>query len=220
MEIFLIINWFSRHSSFALLLIVFVSLGVGGCVTYQDNTAANPYAEVQQKLVESAHWAKGRTDVSCRGRRFAMDCSGVVSAIYWQAGIDLQSCYPRYTGNGVARIYRWMEDEQLLYRPDRPVPGDVLFWDNSYDKNGNGRADDILTHIGMVVHVDDEGLVTYVHYDYLSGIIFARMFPPDPSDRSRNSGMRIKSLGPAPGGKMTAGDLYRSAGQGWKLPRQ
>lgn len=171
----------------------------------------------QAALVDAAHWAEGRSDIANNGRQFNMDCSGVISALYWQAGIDLQSCYPRYTGNGVARIYQWMEDEKLLYRPDAPSPGDILFWDNSYDKNGNGIADDELTHIGMAVSVDEEGLVRYIHFDYISGIIFAQMYPPDPSDRSRNSGMRIQSLGPTPEGGITSGDLYRTAARGWEL---
>ena len=180
--------------------------------------AAGDLSEKQLKLVEAAYWARGRNNLSNNGKSFLMDCSGVVSALYWYAGIDLQSCYPAYTGSGVTRIYRWLDDEELLYRPDEPAPGDLVFWDNSYDKNGNGLADDELTHVGMVVGVDEKGLVTYVHHDYISGVIFASMYPPDPSDSTRNSGMRIQSLGPTPDGGMTSGDLYRRAGRGWQLP--
>jgi hypothetical protein len=72
--------------------------------------------------------------------------------------------------------------------------------------------------VGMVVSVGSQGDVVYVHHDYLSGVIFAGMYPPDPSDRTRNSGMRMKSLGPTPDGKSTSGDLYRKAGRGWELP--
>ncbi len=188
--------------------------------TSTGRESANPagLTPTQEKLVEAAYWAKGRGNLSNHGKQFAMDCSGVVSALYWYAGIDLQSCYPAFTGNGVTRIYRWLEEDNLLYRPDEPAPGDIIFWDNSYDKNGNGIADDKLTHIGMVVNVDGNGLVTYVHHDYLSGVIFANMYPPDPSNRSLNSGMRIQSLGPTPDGGMTAGDLYKNAGRGWELP--
>jgi len=172
---------------------------------------------MQINLVNAAYWAEGRDDVSCNNRSFPMDCSGVVSAIYWKAGIDLQAAYPLYTGSGVTRIYRYLEDKNLLYRPDEPAPGDIIFWDNSYDKNGNGLADDELTHIGMVVEISPEGDVTYIHHDYISGIIFARMYPPDPSDKTRNNGMRMQSLGPTPDGKTTAGELYRKAGRGWEL---
>ena len=86
-----------------------------------------------------------------------------------------------------------------------------------YDKNGNGAADDELTHIGMVVEVSSEGDVTYIHHDYIGGIILARMYPPEPGNTDRNSGMRIRSLGPTPDGGMTSGDLYRKAGRGWEL---
>lgn len=176
--------------------------------------------DTQAALVEAAHWAVGRGDLSNNGRRFRMDCNGVVSALYWRAGLDLQSAYPRYTGNGTARIHAWMADEALLYRPDEPAPGDLIFWDNSYDVNGNGAADDELTHIGMAVSVDDDGVVTYVHQDYISGVVFARMYPPEPSDRSRNSGMRMQSLGPTPEGGITSGELYREAGSAWRIPER
>jgi len=172
---------------------------------------------MQDRLVEAAYWARGRNDVSCNNRSFALDCSGVISAVYWKAGIDLQKAYPLYTGSGVTRIYRYLEDKKLLYRPDAPAPGDIIFWDNSYDKNGNGLADDELTHIGMVVELSPEGDVTYIHHDYISGVIFAHMYPPDPSDKTRNNGMRMQSLGPTPDGKTTAGELYRKAGRGWEL---
>lgn len=176
--------------------------------------------DIQAALVEAAHWAVGRDDLSNNGRRFRMDCSGVVSALYWRAGLDLQSAYPRYTGSGTVRIHAWMADEALLYRPDEPAPGDLIFWDNSYDGNGSGSADDELTHIGMAVSVDDDGVVTYVHQDYISGVVFARMYPPEPSDPSRNSGMRMRSLGPTPEGGITSGDLYREAGSAWRIAQR
>lgn len=189
-----------------------------GTDAVEENRAVNSNLDnVQIRLVDAAYWARGRNNVSCDGRKFSMDCSGVVSAVYWKAGIDLQVAYPLYTGNGVTRIYRYLEDEKLLYKPDNPAPGDIIFWDNSYDKNDNGKADDELTHIGMVVSVSSDGDVTYIHHDYMSGVIFANMYPPDPSDRSRNSGMRMQSLGPTPDGKSTSGDLYRKAGRGWEL---
>jgi hypothetical protein len=210
-----------------ILITVLTALLTIGCATGNDNQGnlRGGYEQIadaelhpmQLRLVEAAHWAEGRNDVSCDGRSFAMDCSGVVSAVYWKAGIDLQAAYPLYTGNGVTRIYRYLDDKRLLYRPDEPAPGDIIFWDNSYDKNDNGRADDDLTHLGMVVSVSPSGDVTYIHHDYISGVIFANMYPPDPSDRSRNSGMRMQSLGPTPDGKTTSGDLYRKAGRGWEL---
>lgn len=183
-------------------------------IRISENDGLEP---IQRQLVDAANWAEGRTNISHGGRRFSLDCSGVVSAVYWKAGIDLQAAYPLYSGNGVTRIYRYLDDKKLLYRPDEPAPGDIIFWDNSYDKNGNGLADDELTHVGMVVAVSPAGDVTYIHHDYISGIIFADMYPPEPSDPERNSGMRMQSLGPTPDGRKTSGELYRNAGRGWEL---
>jgi len=43
---------------------------------------------------------------------------------------------------------------------------DIIFWDNSYDKNNNGLADDELTHIGMVVEVSPAGDIIYIPRSY------------------------------------------------------
>ena len=37
---------------------------------------------------------------------------------------------------------------------NNPKPGDVVFFDNTYDRNKNKRLDDSLTHIAIVVSVD------------------------------------------------------------------
>lgn len=198
------------------LCMTFAVLAVS-CTTADFSSPGSPaLTSAQLRLISAAGWALGRSDLSCDGRDFLMDCSGVVSAVYWKAGIDLQAAYPYYEGNGVSRIYQYLEERELLYRPDRPAPGDLIFWDDSYDRNGNGLADDELTHIGMVVEIAENGEVIYIHHDYISGVILARMYPPDASDKTRNSPMRIQSLGPTPEGFTTSGELYRAAGRGWE----
>ena len=165
-----------------------------------------------------AAWAEGRTNLTVNGRSFNLDCTGVVLAVYWYAGIDLQAAFPRYAGNGVTRLYRYMADLDALYRPDIPAPGDIVFWDNSYDKNQNGRVDDDLTHCGMVVSTGVDGEVVYIHHNYVKGIVTERMNPADPGDPDKNSGMRMKSLGPTPEGEWSAGHLYRKSGRGYEAP--
>jgi len=102
---------------------VIILLMFSACATTVDNNRKiNPVPEqpaeenpvnengltpMQDRLVEAAYWARGRSDVSCNNHKFALDCSGVISAVYWKAGIDLQAAYPLYTGSGVTRIYRY-----------------------------------------------------------------------------------------------------------------
>ncbi len=35
--------------------------------------------------------------------------------------------------------------------------GDLVFFDNTYDRNGDGKFDDRITHVGIVVGFDKEG---------------------------------------------------------------
>ena len=44
---------------------------------------------LRSRLVEGAQSILGRTALNVRGRTFTMDCTGVVLAVYWYAGMDL-----------------------------------------------------------------------------------------------------------------------------------
>ncbi len=125
--------------------------------------------------MEEARRLIGVEKLFVKGKSFSHDCSGTVMAIYWYAGIDLTKNFSRYTGGGTERIYKYLKDEGLLYRTKLPAPGDIIFWDNTYDKNKNGKTDDYLTHMGMVVSVDKTGTIEYIHENYRKGIILARM---------------------------------------------
>ncbi len=178
---------------------------------------------IQAKLVEGAHSIRGRNRLVIGGRRFNADCTGTVLAIYWYAGIDLASPLARYRGNGVTRLYRFLEEEQALYSTRRPKAGDIIFWDNTYDRNKDGQANDYLTHTGMVVAVEDDGTVHYVHHNYRKGVVFARMnlYKPgvytevvDGEQRIINSPMRMR--GSPNFDKWLASQLTRSFGRAWE----
>lgn len=126
-------------------------------------------------VVEGARSLVGRDALIVKGKTFPNDCTGVVRAAYWYAGIDLAKDFSKYTGNGVTRIYRTLEDRNLLYLTDRPLPGDIIFWDNTYDRNEDGEWNDPLTHIGVVVAVSENGQIDYVHANYRKGIIIEYM---------------------------------------------
>ena len=76
------------------------------------------------------------------GTEYRDDCTGAVLAVYAAAGINLGAHFHRYQGNGVARLHRMMRDH----------------------RNGNGRWDDDLTHMGVVVvavAVDRNGTISW-----------------------------------------------------------
>ena len=190
-------------------------------VSTSPSASSNSNTSISQKqkqLVDAANWAKGRNYLTINGHRFKMDCSGVVRAIYFKAGIDLAKDFNKYKGGGTQRIHEILRSKGLIYRPTVPVPGDILFWDNTYDANHNGRSDDTLSHIGMVVSSDKRsGNVVYVHHHEKKGIVFEKMNLLHPNDPDYNAIMRSQRARKLPGNKYLASHLYKDAGKGYLL---
>ena len=66
---------------------------------------------------------------------FKLDCIGTVQAIYYAAGLDIGKDFSKYTGNGVSRVYNSLKSNNGLYEDNYPEIGDIIFWDNTWDKN-------------------------------------------------------------------------------------
>lgn len=173
---------------------------------------------LQEDLADSAYWAEGRENLSIEGRKFNMDCSGVVLAIYYRCGIDLTKNLGRYSGGGVQRLYSYLDEKQLLYNSDYPAQGDLLFWDNTYDKNNDGAKNDELTHVGMVVESDKKGDVVYIHHNYRKGIVMASMNLLDPDNLDRNTPMRARGAEAGHAPKWLSSHLLREAGKAYEIP--
>ena len=181
---------------------------------------------LRDKLVQGAHAVLGRNELLIRGRRFTMDCTGTVLAIYWYAGIDLSKDFPRLRGTGVSRIYQTLQRRDLLYTTAHPLSGDIIFWDNTYDENGYNGWDNPLSHMGMVVSVDPSGTIAYVHYHIRRGITIDYMNLESPNIQSRmengslkvvNSPLRLAVPGRPHPARWLAGQLYRAMGLGYLL---
>lgn len=135
-------------------------------------------------------------------REFRCDCTGVVLASYYKAGIDLMPAFSKEQGNGVARLHGIGERHNLFVPPSHPQPGDVIIWDDTYDRNGDGAWGDEYTHTGVVVHVYPDGQIEYVHHNYRRGVVVAYMNLHDQDTYqvqkgneilTVNSAMRMKS---------------------------
>ncbi|MEM5947103.1 CHAP domain-containing protein [Spirochaetia bacterium 38H-sp] len=184
----------------------------------------SPTTDIQRKLLEEAKKLLGKNTVDVRGRHFNLDCTGVVLGIYYGAGIDLSAEFPNYSGNGVKRLYEILKDRNLLYTTRYPQPGDLIFWDNTYDANGNGRFDDYLTHVGMVMETRPDGTIIYIHHHLRKGIVLEQMNLNDPDTYTIekdgktliiNSPMRRKG-DPRAQGKWLASQLTRDFAQAYK----
>ncbi len=181
---------------------------------------------LREKLVEGANAVLGRKELLIRGRRFTMDCTGTVLAIYWYAGIDLSQDFPTLRGSGVSRIYQTLQRRDLLYTTSRPLSGDIIFWDDTYDEEGSEGRPNPLSHMGMVVSVDGEGTISYIHYHIRRGITIDHMNLESPNVLNRmengslkviNSPLRLAVPGRPHPARWLAGQLYRMMGLGYLL---
>jgi len=61
-------------------------------------------------------------------------------------------------------IYRTFKAQKRVHNRKRPKPGDIAFFHNTHDRNGNGLRDDRFTHIALVESVADDGTVRFLHF--------------------------------------------------------
>jgi cell wall-associated NlpC family hydrolase len=123
--------------------------------------------DLQARLSARAASLVGRTgDFRAGGERFPADCTGFVEAVYQAEGVPLRALLQRAAPDerhGVEAAWRAMRAYgAILPSGDWPAPGDLVFWRNTYDRDRNGRADDGLTHVGVVLYVVD-GNVVFAH---------------------------------------------------------
>lgn len=114
-------------------------------------------------IVESAARLVGARTIASQGKRIAYDCAGVTRAIFLEHGIDLYrgvSNDPK--GNGVRLIHNHVRQHGTFHRGPNVSPGDLVFFDNTWDFNGDGKLNDPLTHVGVVERLESDGTVVFI----------------------------------------------------------
>ncbi len=116
------------------------------------------FAETTRNLMVHPRYHFGKTS-------FRKDCSGFVFSALRSAGVKVSSYLPKRNPGegGVSLLYRLAKERGLLHKHKVPDIGDLVFFDNTHDRNGNGKMDDPLTHVGIVEKVDPDGTVTFIH---------------------------------------------------------
>lgn len=198
-----------------IVSIALVSMLLSSCVSsnsflYDKNSNLTL---TQQKIVDAALYSceigYGKK-LNFKGKKFNNDCSGLIYGIFWASDIDLQSKIMKETGNGVARLYKVMDKNDLIHKRKLPSPGDLIFWSNTYGRWGSKP----LSHIGVVVSVEKDGSIEFVHNNtYLGAIRKESMNLYRPHETMPvNHYMRYDSTY-----KKTAAELFDSFGMAWKL---
>ena len=126
-----------------------------------------------KQVAKAAERYLGASRLVCNGTAYRYDCSGLVMAAHARAGLPVD-------GN-TAALYDQSRSQNALHKRKTPHLGDLAFFDNTHDRNGNGRLDDRLTHIAVVTAVGDDGTITMVHKSG-NGVVTLTMNLRSPSE--------------------------------------
>jgi hypothetical protein len=115
-------------------------------------------------VVNAASQSVGMQSIpSLNGKRFTQDCIGYVRYIYYRAGLDITRAYS-IGERGVDSLYYGLMEYGFVYTNIIANPGDLVFFNNTYDANRNGLWDDPLTHVGIIESIGEYNTMTYIHY--------------------------------------------------------
>lgn len=127
------------------------------------------------------------------------DCTGLVAAITADAG--------RKVDGSVRDLWSKAQAEGRLQR-DASV-GDVVFFDDTWDKDGDGKHDDPLTHVAVITGIESDGTIVMVHRGTSSGIAELRMNLDHRDEHSANGEIVNSYLAmPGWGDERLAGELF------------
>jgi hypothetical protein len=133
------------------------------------------------------------------GKQGGDDCTALVRAVFKRVDVDvLADAAPE--DNGVTAIYRFAQGRGRVFTTSHPMPGDLVFFRDTYDRNQDGLDNDGLTHVGLVDSVEADGTVSVIHR-VQRGVVRYRMNLEHPDQRV------------SPGGE-TLNDYLRPAGRG------
>ena len=114
-------------------------------------------------IVRTAAKLVGAKTIVSNGRRIAYDCAGITRAVFLKHGIDLyDSSAVDSDANGVRIIYSHIEQYGTFHKGPAVRPGDLVFFNNTWDYNGDGKVNDPLTHVGIVERQELDGTVVFI----------------------------------------------------------
>jgi hypothetical protein len=117
----------------------------------------------QTAIVRTATQLIGARTIDMNGRRIAYDCAGVTRAIFLKHGIDLYQGRPSARhANGVRIIHAHIRQQGTFHQGPMVHPGDLVFFDNTWDFNRDGKVNDPLTHVGIVERQEQDGTVIFI----------------------------------------------------------
>lgn len=116
---------------------------------------------------------------------FRDDCSGFVSWVLSQSGVPADG--------HVASLFDLAVKNDALNWRTVPRPGDLVFFDDTHDRDGDADWNDELTHIGVVIDVEPDGTARFAHGGTSVGRTIGEINLAHPNDHTDANGKIINS---------------------------
>jgi hypothetical protein len=113
----------------------------------------------------------------------------------------------------VATLWDLAVEHDALHWETVPRVGDLAFFDDTWDRDHDGRVDDPLTHVALVLDVADDGVVTFAHAGTSAGrttgqLDLTRSSVASVDGRRLNTALRRVRRGDPRGTRYLAGELW------------
>lgn len=185
--------------------------GPGCCKSIDASSRRSAIVRTAAKLV-------GATTIHVNGKRIAYDCAGVTRAIFLEHGIDLyDSPAADPKANGVRLIHNHISRHGKIHQGPAVRPGDLVFFDNTWDYNSDGIINDPLTHVGIVERQEPDGTVVFISRvagaieRYRMNLALPQVHKTE-QGRILNDYIRRKDTGDQPDTGYLTGELFASFG--------
>ncbi|MDH4261937.1 MAG: CHAP domain-containing protein [Spirochaetia bacterium] len=136
-----------------------------------ENDKNNIGIKAAQKAIEFYEKKIKTINVNGSLLNIETDCSYFVRAAYWEGSnhtmdlfresISTKSIDPN-KATGVTLLASYFKKNHR-YNVKTPEIGDIIIFDNTYDKNHNQQRDDNYTHTGIVTAIREDNTIEFIH---------------------------------------------------------
>lgn len=116
---------------------------------------------------------------------FRDDCSGFISWVLTQSGVPADG--------HVASLFDLAVKNDALNWRTVPRPGDLVFFDDTHDRDQDADWNDELTHIGVVIDIEPDGTARFAHGGTSVGRTIGEINLRHPNDHTDKDGKIINS---------------------------
>ena len=176
----------------------------------------NQEKKVRKAVISQAKkWVGKKLPVlKTKNRSFRADCSGYVRACYFASGYPLDRFLKKKAPSKNIALALYRNFSKNVWKDPKKIPekGDLVFFNNTYDRNKNRKWDDWITHVGLVEKVYPQGTIAILHYTH-RGVRRYHMNLRKPrihkiNGRILNHYLRRRPAADPDRGKYTTGSLF------------